>query len=127
MTDPETGDQAEANRCRCSGVTTIKASCPVCGDVELTADDIDLRVASHAPLSSYSFVCPSCSDVVTKHADDHIVSLLMSGGVHAHVFTVPAEALEPHDGPELGYDDLLDFVLTLGDEQAIAAELGSLA
>ena len=27
---------------------------------------------------------------------------------------MPAEALEPHHGSPLTYDDLLDFVLTLG-------------
>jgi len=102
-------------------VTTIKASCPTCGEVELTSDDIALRVCNHAPLSSYSFVCPSCGDTVRKPADDHIVSLLMSGGVRAEVWEVPAEALEPKPGPDLTYDDLLDFVLHLGSDDLLSA------
>jgi predicted RNA-binding Zn-ribbon protein involved in translation (DUF1610 family) len=102
-------------------MTTIKASCPDCGEVELTAGDIRLRVANHAPLSYYSFTCPTCQDVVRKPADDHIVSLLMSGGVHAEVWEVPAEALEPKAGPELSYDDLLDFVIQLGRDDMLAA------
>ena len=64
-------------------MTTIKASCPSCGEVELTP------------------------------ADDHVVSLLVSGGVPATVWDVPAEALEPHSGSALTYDDLLDFALHL--------------
>jgi hypothetical protein len=102
-------------------MTTIKASCPSCGEVELTSADIRLRVCNHAPLSYYGFTCPSCRDDVRKPADDHIVSLLMSGGVRAQVWEVPAEALEPKAGPALSYDDLLDFVLQLGSDDMLAA------
>jgi hypothetical protein len=66
-------------------VTTIKASCPTCGEVELTSADITLRVCNHAPLSYYAISCPPCESVVRKPADDHIVSLLMTGGVKAQV------------------------------------------
>lgn len=102
-------------------VTTIKASCPSCGEVELTSDDITLRVCSHGPLSYYTFTCPDCQELIRKPADDHIVSLLMSGGVRAEVWEVPAEALEPKAGPDLDYDDLLDFVLQLGRDDMLAA------
>ncbi|HET7529881.1 MAG TPA: hypothetical protein VFJ98_02870 [Mycobacteriales bacterium] len=102
-------------------MTTIKASCPTCGEVELTSSDITLRVCNHAPLSYYAFICPGCRDEVRKPADDHIVSLLMSGGVRAQVWEVPAEALEPKPGPSLNYDDLLDFVLQLGRDDMLAA------
>jgi hypothetical protein len=103
-------------------VTTIKASCPTCGEVELTSKDITLRVCSHAPRSYYSFICPKCRDEVRKPADDHIISLLMSGGVRAQVWEVPAEALEAKNGPALNYDDLLDFVLMLGVVDNLAME-----
>lgn len=102
-------------------MTTIKASCPTCGDVELTSADITLRVCGGAPLSSYSFTCPRCRELVCKPADEHVVSLLISGGVRAQVWEVPAEALEPHSGPALGYDDLLDFVLQLSVRDELAA------
>jgi rRNA maturation protein Nop10 len=102
-------------------VTTIKASCPSCGEVELTSGDISLRVCSHGPLSYYTFTCPECDESVRKPADDHIVSLLMSGGVRAEVWEVPAEVLEPKPGPDLDYDDLLDFVLQLGRDDMLAA------
>jgi hypothetical protein len=49
------------------------------------------------------------------------VSLLMSGGVEAEVWEVPAEALEPKAGPELSYDDLLDFLLQLSRDDLLAA------
>ena len=43
-------------------MTTIKASCPTCGEVELTPADVSLMVCSHAPLSYYAFCCPTCSE-----------------------------------------------------------------
>ena len=106
-------------------MTTIKASCPTCGEVELTPADVSLIVCSHAPLSYYCFSCPSCTDSVRKPADDHVVSLLVSGGVSATVWEVPAEALEPHTGPVLTYDDLLDFALHLGTTDLLAAAAGA--
>ena len=102
-------------------MTTIKASCPSCGEVELTAADVRLMVCSHAPLSYYAFTCPGCADQVRKPADEHVVSLLLSGGVAAEVWDLPGEVLEAKDGPRLTYDDLLDFALQLGSSDFLAA------
>ena len=102
-------------------MTTIKASCPACGEVELTSEDVTLMVCNHAPQSYYTFSCPKCSDEVRKPADDHVVSLLMSGGVRAQVWELPAEALEAKAGPALTYDDLLDFALQLASCDSVAA------
>jgi hypothetical protein len=106
-------------------MTTIKASCPTCGEVELTPADVSLMVCSHAPLSYYAFSCPGCEDEVRKPADDHVVSLLVSGGVPARVWDVPNEALELKEGPRLSYDDLLDFALHLGTTDLLAAAAGA--
>ena len=101
-------------------MTTIKASCPTCGEVELTPADVSLVVCSHAPLSYYCFACPDCTEQIRKPADDHVVSLLVSGGVPATVWEVPAEALEPRTGPALTYDDLLDLAIQLNSTDLLA-------
>jgi len=106
-------------------MTTIKASCPTCGEVELTPADVALMVCSHAPLSYYAFHCPTCTDEIRKPADDHVVSLLVSGGVPASVWDLPAEVLEIKQGPRLSYDDLLDFALQLGQDDLLAAAAGA--
>src|SRR3954465_15157220 len=106
-----------------ANMTTIKASCPTCGEVEMTSNDVMLMVCNHAPLSYYAFDCPSCADEVRKPADDHVISLLMSGGVRAQVWEVPAEALEPKAGPTIDYDDLLDFALLLSSDDHLAARI----
>lgn len=107
-------------------MTTIKATCPQCGEVELTPADIRLAVCTNAPLSTYGFTCRRCCDEITKPADEHIVALLTSGGVPARNWSVPAEALEVRPGSPLTYDDLLDFALHLSEETALAelAEAG---
>ena len=102
-------------------MTTIKASCPLCGEVQLTPEDVSLMVCSSAPLSYYAFQCPTCHDEVRKPADDHVVSLLVSGGVPATSWDLPAEALEVKAGPALDYDDLLDFALQLGTTDCLAS------
>jgi hypothetical protein len=102
-------------------MTTIKASCPTCGEVELTPADVSLMVCNHAPLSYYAFACGTCGEEVRKPADDHVVSLLVSGGVPAQVWDLPAEVLEIKTGPALSYDDLLDFALQLGQTDLLAS------
>jgi hypothetical protein len=102
-------------------MTTIKASCPSCGEVELTPADVSLMVCSHAPLSYYAFQCQGCATEIRKPADDHVVSLLVSGGVPAVVWELPAEFLEVKAGPALSYDDLLDFALQLGETDLLAS------
>ena len=106
-------------------MTTIKASCPDCGEVELTAADVTLMVCNHAPLSYYTFDCTRCLVAVRKPADDHVVSLLLSGGVQAVVWELPAEALEVHDGPVISYDDVLDFALQLTRSDLVASFAGA--
>lgn len=103
-------------------MTTIKASCPSCGEVELTSDEVRLRVCTHPDLSYYAFDCPGCDHEVRKDADDNVISLLIAGGVSAEVWEVPEEAMEPHHGGSLTYDDLLDFAVEL----AACTDLASL-
>ena len=102
-------------------MTLFKASCPSCGEVVLTPADVSLMVCSHAPLSYYAFQCLGCNTEVRKPADDHVVSLLVRGGVPAEVWDIPAEALEIKAGPPLSYDDLLDFVLQLSKCDTLSA------
>lgn len=94
-------------------MTTIKATCPSCGDVDLKPGDIHVIVAPAAGWATYAFECPACSDQITKSADDEVVTLLRGAGVTVERVHVPAEALELHFGPPIGQDDLIDFGLNL--------------
>jgi hypothetical protein len=102
-------------------MTVIKASCPACGDVELTPRQVRLVVCSVEARSFYSFSCSGCGDEVRKHAGTDVVALLSSGGVVPERWVIPAEVLEEHDGPALSHDDLLDFCLWLEGADLLAA------
>ena len=90
-------------------MTTIRASCPDCGDVELTVADVAVRVCAADNQGSYAFVCPECRLAVAKPAEARIVDLLVSSGVRMTVWHLPAELQEPRYGEPISHDDLLDF------------------
>lgn len=90
-------------------MATIRASCPTCGDVELTSGEVTVLVCSSNNSSSYAFECPNCEVAVTKPAEPRVVDLLVSTGVRLSVWQLPAEMEERHDGPPINYDDLLEL------------------
>jgi hypothetical protein len=90
-------------------VATIRASCPTCGDIELTSRELTVRVCAANNQGAYVFQCPDCLLAVSKLADAKIVDLLVSSGVRLVVWHLPAELDEPRSGPPITYDDLLEF------------------
>lgn len=94
-------------------VATIRASCPTCGDVELTSSEVSVQVCAANNQGSYAFQCPTCRVAVSKLAEQRVVDLLVSSGVRLAVWSLPAEMGEVHSGPAIGYDDLLEFHLLL--------------
>lgn len=101
--------------------TRIRAACPTCGCVTLAPADVQLVVSNDPTLSHYSFTCPQCSQPHVKPAGDHVIALLVSGGVEALLLDVPDEAMERHAGPVLSWDDLLDFMLADIDMHELAS------
>jgi predicted RNA-binding Zn-ribbon protein involved in translation (DUF1610 family) len=90
-------------------MTTIKATCPACGEVDLSADDVLLRIGGNKASNTYGFSCPTCSEFIEKPADERVVRLLLSGGVMPVLVHVPAEVLEHRTGPPINHDDILAF------------------
>lgn len=75
---PVPGDDDEGR----TDVSTFTARCPLCGRVELRADQLRLVVRPDVPDKSfYLFRCPSCDDSVRRPAGERIVELLSDGGV----------------------------------------------
>lgn len=108
-------------------MTRIRATCPVCGEVELTSYDVQVRVLANddgdvLEGSIYRFRCPTCETMVTKSADGRIVGLLESGGVtitRTQLDVLASEALigadmprhpeQPGDGAAFTLNDVIDF------------------
>lgn len=102
-------------------MTTIKATCPMCGDVDLTPAQVRLTVAEAAGWATYTFTCGTCHDLIEKAADDEVVALLSSAGVCVDL--VPGEVLETHRGAPITYDDVLDLALWLETHDVIVPHL----
>lgn len=103
----------------------FKASCPMCGDVQLSYDQVRVVLHPVRERSFYSFTCHTCRDEVNKPATPEVVRLLRMGGVVPEIADFPAEAAEEHHGPALTYDDLLDFAIWLDGATTIAAAAGA--
>lgn len=108
-------------------MATIRASCPDCGDVELTTEDVVVRVCLDDDRGEYRFTCPACAMVVVKPAEHRTIDLLVASGVQMDTWTLPAELFESRSGRRIDHDDILDFHTMLDDEDAVAAALNAIA
>jgi hypothetical protein len=106
-------------------MTTIRVSCPHCGAVDLTPEEVRLRIVGTlervvGPDSHYAFTCPSCCEQIAKPADQKVADILRSGGVEAEIVDEAAAGLahpeDPPAGPMLSFDDLIDFHVLLEDD-----------
>lgn len=104
----------------------VRATCPTCGDVELSVTDVQVQICMTTASSTYSFVCPVCGFIVNKEANDTVVESLATAGARMMAWTLPAELDEPKFGPAISHDDLLEFHLAL-EAGSWQEELASLA
>jgi predicted RNA-binding Zn-ribbon protein involved in translation (DUF1610 family) len=114
-------------------MTTIRTTCPRCGEVDMGPEAISLSVRSSGREGSYRFTCPRCDDAVEKRADRKIVALLVSAGVDLEPRGGGSEmseslfdqepmdtldALEQAmDGPAFTIDDVIEFHFLLEDDR----------
>lgn len=104
---------------------TVRASCPTCGDVDMTTADVQVQRFAPGEVTAYAFSCPRCRVLVTKPASGRVVDMLMAAGARMVTWTRPAELDEIHQGPAVGYDDLLAFHFEVESEGWLDALLGS--
>ena len=97
-------------------MTTVRAQCPSCGDVQLQIDDLTVRVCGDEEMPARTASgAPTASRRCTARRAPRIVDLLVSAAPHER-WRWPAELAEPHSGPPLTPDDLLDFHVLLEDD-----------
>lgn len=107
-------------------MATIRASCPTCGDVELTTADVRVRVCLNDNHGDYRFRCPVCHFTVLKGAESRTIDLLIASGVAMDTWTLPAELSERRYGAPISHDDLLDFHDMLHNDSVFAEAMASL-
>jgi hypothetical protein len=86
----------------------VEARCAWCGFVALGVDDLRVRVGRDEQ-ALVEFVCSSCSRLNLRRLAPGDLSPLADVGVVPSAGMAPFELLEAHDGPPLGWDDLLDL------------------
>lgn len=108
-------------------VTTIRTTCPRCGEVDMGPESILLSISTEGQ-GVYSFACPVCTEAVEKQADRKIVSLLVSAGVAPSGGGSDTMALLSEDAssaaPALTMDDLIQFHFMLEDDSYLEKFLG---
>ena len=94
-------------------MTTIKLTCEGCGKIELAPWDIHVRFRLDDEQWSYYFQCPHCGLRDNKQINGHMGRLLERSGCDCEPWTWPAELDEPHTGPPITLDDLIDLMVEL--------------
>jgi predicted RNA-binding Zn-ribbon protein involved in translation (DUF1610 family) len=66
-------------------MTTIKTTCPDCGDVMLGIDGLRLLLTPHESGGTYTFRCPLCSVERARPAGARVVMVLLAAGVEYEI------------------------------------------
>jgi predicted RNA-binding Zn-ribbon protein involved in translation (DUF1610 family) len=116
-------------------MTTIRTTCPRCGEVDMGPEAIMLSVRQSGREGSYRFTCPNCADDVEKRADRKIVALLVSAGVDIEqseqdqLLFDDESPDEPRrqmpQGPVFSIDDVIEFHYLLEDDRYIEEFMAS--
>jgi hypothetical protein len=100
-------------------MATIRATCTVCGDVELGTADVRVRVDPTDHQGTYSFVCPRC-DTLVEPAQPRTVDLLLASGVEYDMVTHPSFVPEEQPaGEPIAESDIDAFSELLGDDHLL--------
>jgi len=98
-------------------MATIRATCTVCGDVELGTADVRVRVDPSSNQGTYSFLCPRCSTLVVKPAQPRTIDLLLASGVQYDMASSPLESDQaPPAGEPITTHDIAAFSDLLHDD-----------
>jgi predicted RNA-binding Zn-ribbon protein involved in translation (DUF1610 family) len=111
-------------------MTTIRTTCPRCGEVDMAPQAILLSIRDELGEGSYRFSCPECRSTIEKPADRKVVALLLSAGVELADPATGRRAAsgEPHpesrpEGPPFTLDDVIAFHFLLSDDRRVAEAL----
>jgi hypothetical protein len=96
--------------------------CSRCGLVRLPASRIIMNVSQfHRNLSYIEWTCPKCRNGYREFLTPELIQALaqVDRFLSKRVIPPPDEVNEPHPGPPLNLDDLIDFHLQLEEMRSL--------
>jgi hypothetical protein len=91
----------------------VRVVCPGCGPLVVPATELRCELEAEGGNGICELRCPVCSATLVVPARAAAVETMRGAGAGHMNGSVPFELLEPHTGPPLSWDDLLDFKLAL--------------
>ena len=91
----------------------VRVVCPGCGPLVVPAAELRCELEADGGKGICELRCPACSATLVVRAEAAAVEAMRGAGAGHMSGSVPFELLEPHTGPPLSWDDLLDFKLAL--------------
>lgn len=101
----------------------VTVECRWCGEVECSA--ADLRCEARGSEGMLEFGCPFCNRLGLAATEAWRALALQGLGARRMTGPVPFELLEPHQGPAVTWDEVLDAHLALGQTDRPQAELAT--
>jgi len=103
----------------------VRVTCPRCGDVSIDLSQMVLRFCEDDLSSAYRFRCPRCEVVQLEDAGIEAATALLDAEVTTEWWSLPTDIGEhPASGAPITAAEVADLVMVLGDDNAVAAELG---
>ena len=90
----------------------VQAACPTCGDVIAQASELVCGVSEGEETALCEFSCPGCDRPLLLPLSPNEVPTLVLLGARTDR-SLPFEVLEPHSGPAVSWDEVLDLHLEL--------------
>ena len=104
----------------------VRVVCPGCGPLVVPAAELRCEVEADGDNGLCELSCPVCSATLLVRAPAATVEVMRDGGAGHMTGSVPFELLEPHTGPPLSWDDLLDFKLALDAKDPFISNTGDI-
>ena len=109
MSSPGPHESLDASD-RSSVTGGVGVSCPSCGRIDLSVDDITVRCCDDTLEHSYRFRCPLCATSTVKYASESVLALLVRAGAAVERWRLPRELHERIDHvTPISHDDVINF------------------
>ena len=96
----------------------VRVQCPGCGPVVVPAEEFCCELEAAGGRGICELRCPVCSAMLVVPARAEAVETMRRAGA-GRLPRAPFELLEPHVGPPLSWDEVLDFTLAMDASQAL--------